>query len=1129
MPLFLRTLFVGLLALRTSALIAQPGPAQCGTLPPDPTTYQQMVVRLRTSPSARMGIGSSVNIPVVYTFIRPTSSQGQPLSKNQYDDMNQSFYWLNRYHRESNLNYYIASVNIIDEDALNNRLWDPSDGFNYTFPLRLPKDALNIVVTPTMTNAAGYAYYPNRYAGQSTNVVYVSAYWLGRQMNLLPHEVGHYFNLMHTFDYGGTGKELVNGSNCSTAGDLVCDTPADPYDVNNPGTLNNGCQYIGTVRDANGELYRPDMTNMMSYWHASGWGCSTDHLTTGQFNRLYDGYRFRLENLGTGEQQYSLSAPEATIEIPQLSLSRSGTAAMLSARLVTGTTGLIIERSESPDGPWNVLAGIYAQTYYDTPDLSRTWHYRVRNSNSTQYSNVATLSPLKAQTIAFSSIPSKTFGDEPVTLSATSSADLPITFQVSSGPGQIQNNNQLFITGAGAIHVQAVQKGNTEYAATVAYQVLNVAKAHQTVTVVPVPDKTYGDDPILLSATATTGLPVQFQVTEGPGSVAGDQLSIRGAGVITLQAYQPGNQNYSSASAPFFIKVAKANQSLQFYAIGDKTYGDTAFYVSAVATSRLGITYQAKGPASVAGNRVEITGAGTVTLTAQQPGNENYNPAEDVIQTFRIAKAAQQLQVVPVPDKTYGDAAFQLPTTSTSGLSPSVQVMTGPARFSDGLVHLTGAGTVTVRIGQPGNDNYVSAKDTTQTFTVAKGSQTITFNSLNPVTYGDASVSLGARTSSGLPITYQILSGPATLDADRLLIGGAGQVVIKATQPGDANYLPATDASQTLVIQKRQQVIRFDTLTDRPYSPALLDLKLVSNSTLPIKLNATGPVEVTPDNQIRMLRAGTVTITATQPGDTNNLAAETVTRSFVIQKTAQQLDTMPDAIQLATATYPLTLTASSGLPVTYELLNGPATLQNNTLTFRDFGRISLRINQPGDDRYHEVQPQTYEICVNPMKPQITSDPASPFLLVSSSPFRNQWFRNGDTLRGATTPTLAVTLAGEYTVRVTNPDPQCANTQQSDSRQIVILAVDEPVVNQLSIWPNPATDQVQVRVAHGRPGSLATADLLTLTGQVVLAPVALVRSANALEATLSLEHIPAGIYLVRVRIGDQTLVQRLLIR
>lgn len=48
---------------------------------------------------------------------------------------------------------------------------------------------------------------------------------------LLGHEMGHYFGLLHTHgiddnDSPGTTDELVNGSNCTTAGDRICDTPA---------------------------------------------------------------------------------------------------------------------------------------------------------------------------------------------------------------------------------------------------------------------------------------------------------------------------------------------------------------------------------------------------------------------------------------------------------------------------------------------------------------------------------------------------------------------------------------------------------------------------------------------------------------------------------------------------------------------------------------------------------------------------------------------------------------------------------------------------------------------------------------------------------------------------------------
>lgn len=81
----------------------------------------------------------------------------------------------------------------------------------------------------------------------------------------LAHEIGHYFGLLHTFE--GAGAELVNGSNCATAGDQICDTPADPFveeeDIEN---YVQDCRFISLKRDANGEYYRPDVGNIMSYY-----------------------------------------------------------------------------------------------------------------------------------------------------------------------------------------------------------------------------------------------------------------------------------------------------------------------------------------------------------------------------------------------------------------------------------------------------------------------------------------------------------------------------------------------------------------------------------------------------------------------------------------------------------------------------------------------------------------------------------------------------------------------------------------------------------------------------------------------------------------------------------------------
>jgi sugar lactone lactonase YvrE len=69
-----------------------------------------------------------------------------------------------------------------------------------------------------------------------------------------------------------------------------------------------------------------------------------------------------------------------------------------------------------------------------------------------------------AQTISFTAPASVTYGVAPITLSATASSSLAVTFSVTSGPGTITGNT-LTITGLGTIVVTASQTGNTNYLA----------------------------------------------------------------------------------------------------------------------------------------------------------------------------------------------------------------------------------------------------------------------------------------------------------------------------------------------------------------------------------------------------------------------------------------------------------------------------------------------------------------------------------------------------------------------------------------------------------------------------------------------------------------------------------------
>lgn len=100
----------------------------------------------------------------------------------------------------------------------------------------------------------------------------------------LTHELGHYFGLFHTFEAAANGAESVDGSNCSTAGDLICDTPADP---NGTGSVHpTNCDLTPPIKDSNGDYFTPNSCNFMSYYNNT---CGNGNsFSTGQYNRMLE-------------------------------------------------------------------------------------------------------------------------------------------------------------------------------------------------------------------------------------------------------------------------------------------------------------------------------------------------------------------------------------------------------------------------------------------------------------------------------------------------------------------------------------------------------------------------------------------------------------------------------------------------------------------------------------------------------------------------------------------------------------------------------------------------------------------------------------------------------------------------
>jgi arabinogalactan endo-1,4-beta-galactosidase len=78
--------------------------------------------------------------------------------------------------------------------------------------------------------------------------------------------------------------------------------------------------------------------------------------------------------------------------------------------------------------------------------------------------------------------------------------------------------------------------------------------------------------------------------------------------------------------------------------------------------------------------------------------------------------------------------------------------------------------------------------------------QTITFGPLSDKQAGDVPFALSATASSGLPVSFSVISGPATILGNTVTLTGVGLVVIRAGQPGDATYEAAPDVDRSFSV-----------------------------------------------------------------------------------------------------------------------------------------------------------------------------------------------------------------------------------------------------------------------------------------------------------------------------------------
>jgi hypothetical protein len=115
---------------------------------------------------------------------------------------------------------------------------------------------------------------------------------------------------------------------------------------------------------------------------------------------------------------------------------------------------------------------------------------------------------------------------------------------------------------------------------------------------------------------------------------------------------------------------------------------------------------------------------------------------------------------------------------------------------------------------QPGNENYAPATATGTIVSAGKLAQTIAFGPLADRLSNSGAFTLSATASSGLPVSFTIVNGPALLAGSKVdLTGVGGTVQIGASQAGNAIYNAAPEVILSFTVTAATTNVYFGSVT----------------------------------------------------------------------------------------------------------------------------------------------------------------------------------------------------------------------------------------------------------------------------------------------------------------------------
>ena len=290
----------------------------------------------------------------------------------------------------------------------------------------------------------------------------------------------------------------------------------------------------------------------------------------------------------------------------------------------------------------------------------------------------------------------------------------------------------------------------------------------QDVTVANIPAKTYGDDAFALdvtdNSTALGALTYTSSNTDVATVSADGTVTVKAAGTTNITISRAGNEQYAdfSVTKPLTVNKKAITITAKSYTIRQNNVVPTLEYDITAGELVSGDSITGALSVNADGTRLGEFDITQGTLTA----GANYALTFVKGKLSVVDKTPQEIVVVTIGEKTYGDADFAVSVTpdATANLSAFAYASsnTDVAEISaDGTVTIKAAGETDITVTEPGNSDYASFSST-QKLVVNKKNVTVT------------SVDLDAKTA----VLDGVLVGDTAvaLNFDKLVLEVTGEV-----------------------------------------------------------------------------------------------------------------------------------------------------------------------------------------------------------------------------------------------------------------------------------------------------------------------------------------------------------------